>query len=595
MARTIRLLGSPRLEQDGSEVPGPRGNKAWALLAYVVLSEGPVRRERIGALLFLDADDPAGAVRWNLSQLRRAVAGLAVESDPIRLSLPDDVTVDVRRLIDGDMPAAELGTEELLSGMRFDGAPGFELWLSSERRRVQGLAAASLREAALDALSGHAPARAAELAERVVALDPYDENAHVLLVRSLRAAGRVAQAEAHAMTSSELLRRELGIEPSPALRSAAQLPATGEASSAGRAAVQAQLQAGEAAVLAGATDAGIDALRRAVLGARSSGDREQLARSLVALGGALIHAARGNDQDALPGLHEATSLAAEMGDAVLLATAQREIGWVDMLRARYERGRVWFQRARNTAPDDASTGAWADAGAGAIETDVADYATAFARFDSAAAAAEAANDPRARAFVSAMRARAHLLRRELAVAVEHASTAIEQAQAVGWTSFVAFPMSLEAEAHLLHGDVSRAGEMFDHAFALGCHVQDPCWESMAARGMGLVAAVRGETARAFDLLEDAPNRCARLPDSYLWVQGYAMDALADLAVQQRHPRAEEWVEQLDSLVSSHGMRELRVYVARHWAALGEEGAAETAGALAEAIHNPALVARTGAS
>jgi tetratricopeptide (TPR) repeat protein len=402
----------------------------------------------------------------------------------------------------------------------------------------------------------------------------------------------VSEAEAQVATSTELLRRELGVEPTAALRGAAQLPAGGEATSAGRAAVQAQLQAGEAAVSAGATDAGVDALRRAVLGARSSGDRQLLARSLVALGGALIHAARGNDQDALPALHEAASVAQQIGERSLLATAQREIGWVDLLRGRYERGRVWLDRARESAPRDAATRAWVEATAGALETDVADYQTAFARFDNAISAADAAGEPRARAFASAMRGRAHLLRRELEAAVEHSAVAIDQAQAFGWTSFVPFPSSIMAEAHLLRGDVATAADMFDTAFALGCQVQDPCWESLAARGMGLVAAERGDTSQAFELLADAPDRCARLPDSYLWIQAYAMDALAQLAVREGHPRAEEWVEQLDGLASSHGMRELRVSVARHWAALGEEGAGDTAVALAESIDNPALLTRT---
>ena len=34
---TVRLLGRPRLERDGVHVPGPRGHKAWALLAREVI------------------------------------------------------------------------------------------------------------------------------------------------------------------------------------------------------------------------------------------------------------------------------------------------------------------------------------------------------------------------------------------------------------------------------------------------------------------------------------------------------------------------------------------------------------------------------
>ncbi len=36
MALTVRLLGPPRIEGDGTEIGPPRGRKAWALLAYLV-------------------------------------------------------------------------------------------------------------------------------------------------------------------------------------------------------------------------------------------------------------------------------------------------------------------------------------------------------------------------------------------------------------------------------------------------------------------------------------------------------------------------------------------------------------------------------
>src|SRR5262252_5776241 len=62
----IRLLGRPR-----TGAAAARGNKPWAIAAYLALSGGPVSRDRLIALLFEDADDPAAALRWNLSQVRR--------------------------------------------------------------------------------------------------------------------------------------------------------------------------------------------------------------------------------------------------------------------------------------------------------------------------------------------------------------------------------------------------------------------------------------------------------------------------------------------------------------------------------------------
>ena len=93
----------------------------------------------------------------------------------------------------------------------------------------------------------------------------------------------------------------------------------------------ARLDAGEAAVAAGALETGLGALREAVSGARGVDDRHLLARSLVALGSTLVHAARGTDEEGAAALYEAGSLAEVMGDGSLGATARRELAWIEFL------------------------------------------------------------------------------------------------------------------------------------------------------------------------------------------------------------------------------------------------------------------------
>ena len=67
------LLGRPRAIRDGHPVDTLRGLKAWVLLTYLLLADGPVDRHRLALLLFPDAADPAATLRWNLSQLRRSL------------------------------------------------------------------------------------------------------------------------------------------------------------------------------------------------------------------------------------------------------------------------------------------------------------------------------------------------------------------------------------------------------------------------------------------------------------------------------------------------------------------------------------------
>ena len=142
----------------------------------------------------------------------------------------------------------------------------------------------------------------------------------------------------------KLFRRELGVEPSPALAAAAQTitasPTAGPVS--GRAAAKAQLEAGQAAIAAGALEAGLQCLRRAVSDAR---DSELQAQALVALGSALVHAARGRDEEAAAALHEALAAALRFDLASLAAAASRELGYVEFLQGRYERAQGWLARA----------------------------------------------------------------------------------------------------------------------------------------------------------------------------------------------------------------------------------------------------------
>ena len=141
-------------------------------------------------------------------------------------------------------------------------------------------------------------------------------------------------------------------------------------------------------------------------------------------------------------------------------------------------------------------------------------------------------------------------------------------------------------------DAAAAG--FEHAFALGCQIGDPCWESIAARGLGLVAAARGNGAAALEWLEDAVRRCRRLPDSWLWVDAYALEALCRVAVDHSAPSSSRWIAELEILAAKAGLRELLARATMHRARLGDPGAAQAAAFLAAGIDNPALIAELAA-
>jgi DNA-binding SARP family transcriptional activator len=591
---TIQLLGSPSLERDGVALEPPRGHKAWGLLAYLVRSRVAPSRERLASLLFPEADDPLGALRWTLSALRRRLgANVELGGDPLRLMLPPGTFVDVDVLSRGSWPEAValpgLG-HELLDGMAFRSSPGFEMWLENERRHVAGTTGAVLHQAALAQLARGKVAEATQHASELVRLNPYDENAHVLFVRCLRAAGDLEGAARQDESCTELFRRELGIEPTPALRNAAttaELPA--EARVSGRAAALAQVEAGEAAIAAGAGEAGLQRLRGAVAAARSVDDPDVLARALVALGGALVHApVRGADEEGAAALHEGTLLAERARRPDVAATGWREISWVQFLRAEYDRGEESLARTAELAGGDERELAWVELIRGAAAHDVGDHATAGALLPSALARAERLPSGQPLGLALTFLGRFHVRRGELDEGRQVIDRALEEAEARGMTAFYPWPESFRAEIDLARGDLDRAEERLEHAFALGCQVGDPCYESAAARGLGLVAAARGDVARALELLVEAPRVCRRLPDTYLWIEADGLDALCAVAVEHRAEAAPRWIDELEATAGRRGMRELLLHAALYRARLGEPGALDVARSLAAQVDNPAL-------
>ena len=224
-ANVIRLRGRPSIEIDGVPVTGPRGRKSWAVLALAVLSDRPLARSRVGRLLFPDADDPLGALRWVLAELRRALGGSAsMSGDPLVIRLAEGTVVDVLQVPgpgDFDLSGLPQLSAELLAGMTFSGCDAFESWLLVERRRQAAAAEATIHEAAMMRLGAGRPREAVRFAVWLVELNPLEESHHMLLVRSFAASGDRTAALTAAESCEDLFRRELGAGPSVAVRQAA--------------------------------------------------------------------------------------------------------------------------------------------------------------------------------------------------------------------------------------------------------------------------------------------------------------------------------------------------------------------------------------
>jgi len=78
---------------------------------------------------------------------------------------------------------------ELLEGLSFTGCPGFEAWLTAERRHLHSVVGAVLHESVLARLTAGQTDQAVATTAQLVAANPYDEELPELYVRCLLAAG----------------------------------------------------------------------------------------------------------------------------------------------------------------------------------------------------------------------------------------------------------------------------------------------------------------------------------------------------------------------------------------------------------------------
>lgn len=591
---TIRLLGHPSVERDGAPAPSPKGKKVWALLAYLIRSEAPVSRGRLASLLFGDADDPLGALRWNLSELRRllGIKGI-LRGEPIELVLPTETDIDLDDVIHGTwrqaMSVPSIG-DAFLDGLSFPTCPAYETWLLTERRHLSNVSASVMREAALGRIAAGAPGDAVKLARKLVEIDPLDESYQALLIRSLAASGDRDGATAQFEAARALLMNELGVEPGPDVRNAVDAPAAAppRKTMGGSASARAQMDAGEAAIAAGAIDSGITSLRGAAAEAEAVGDGGLQAQALLALGSSLIHAPRGRDEEGSLVLHTAIDVASEAGLDRVIAGARRELGYVEMLAARYERGRTWLERALEVVGDDLGEEAMIRAVLGACWSDTGHYPEAISELERSLQLAEETGARKQIAFTCSFLARVRLLTGDAGEARPVAVRAKLMAEREGWTSFLAWPESFLGDCLLAEGDVDGAADAYEHAFGLGCQIGDPCWEGVGARGIGLVKERRGSVDEAIDWLDDARTRCVRLADAYMWVEVYCQDALCQIAIGHDVEGASRFVEELERLAAARGMREFVARAHLHRYALGEERGLEAATVLAANIANPAL-------
>jgi DNA-binding SARP family transcriptional activator len=228
----LRFLGDLAVLRDGERLPLPPSKKTRALLAWLALNAGPVRRERLCELFWDVPDDPRGSLRWSLSKLRRLVDDererIIADRTHVRFDA-SDVAIDVTALhdlVERNLEAATIEALEdaasrfqgnLLEGLELSSLHEFHGWCVTERERT-ARAQITLLRTLIERL-GDAAERVLPHARRLVALDPYDAEARAALIRRLVSLGRAEEAEQQYRLGTRLL-KEVGAQPTGLLYAA---------------------------------------------------------------------------------------------------------------------------------------------------------------------------------------------------------------------------------------------------------------------------------------------------------------------------------------------------------------------------------------
>ncbi|MBV9173951.1 MAG: hypothetical protein JOZ81_28130, partial [Chloroflexi bacterium] len=225
----LNLIGVPEVVLDGQKVTLARRGSI-ALLAYLALSRRAHPREFLAALLAGDSSEEQARKYLSniLVDLHQHLSRYVVatrQTVAFEWRLPHCVDVDefetrVRDALYGETltdleSATRLYRGEFLAGIELTDAPDFDLWLNAERERVHDQYIQALRAEVDISLKWGAWRSGIDSARRLIAEEPWLEEAHRQLMLVLARSGQRQAAVAAYRTCRRVLREELGIEPMP--------------------------------------------------------------------------------------------------------------------------------------------------------------------------------------------------------------------------------------------------------------------------------------------------------------------------------------------------------------------------------------------
>lgn len=232
----LALLGKLEITFQDAPLTGFITSKAPALLSYLVLSGRTVARERLAEMFWgeMSDTDAKNNLRQVLANLRHLLPLHVVttresvtfdQTQPFLLDVQlfeehlrvADEAADATARVQHVQEAMVLYRGDFLEGFHVRDAPDFDEWLMWQRERLRQQALQALQTLATYHASRREYLAGIACLRRLLALDPWREEAHTQLTLLLARSGQRSAALAQYQTCRRILAAELGVEPSAEL------------------------------------------------------------------------------------------------------------------------------------------------------------------------------------------------------------------------------------------------------------------------------------------------------------------------------------------------------------------------------------------
>jgi predicted ATPase/DNA-binding SARP family transcriptional activator len=227
----LSLLGTVVITVNGEQVDGHVPAKSQALLCYLAVTGQAHSREKLAGLLW--GDKPENKAKANLRKelftLRNIFdQALIITHQTVAFNRDNSYWLDMEVFeaalakVDPELEsleslreAVELYRGDFLEGFSVRQAGDFEEWTLQERERLRQLAIEGLYRLSVACTARGEYAAGIEYTNRLLTLEPWQEQAHRQLMTLLARNGQHSAALAQYETCRRILAEELGVEPMP--------------------------------------------------------------------------------------------------------------------------------------------------------------------------------------------------------------------------------------------------------------------------------------------------------------------------------------------------------------------------------------------